>query len=617
MSNSPHVGTVQLATHRVLFHLAHNYSSAISALFELTDNALDSRDGPKVTIWIVIEDDRVTVIDNGSGMTGMLSPEELETIQRYKDLVAQGQLPPGYDVRDELTPKGKGSLQYLAESIGFSGKTDPAFIGRHGIGFWGWIMLAETVTVVTSVGGTHIHTFVPASREQIEQGILTYSITPGGVHATPWRGNLPRGTTVALQLRDEVKGAIPPGTLVTQLGARYSGFIHQGMLEIKVVDRVTTAGRKERGGLVLSVNPPKMFGSAILLRDYQVKSNGKLHPYSVNVRFIEGKHTGGIQVRILGIDRCAVHEIPGFEHLKGELSPQLTGYIELPSYIPLNTNKDRPQQGTALTKWINHVLAHAIPAILKETEQHERVLSDRRIVQYSRTTVEAVAQALKDIPHFDMPTFESAVVETARPHKPTTKRGAKNVRATVIDEHTRGVPGVKVTVAGEGYARTLETGTAGGVLFGELPFGKYSISIEVPEGATPINRTGYTFWLDAQKPGYGGIFTIFTGTNPPIDRKAQLQQIVFRPLPDPLRLWDISRLRVGIIVINSDAQPIADARDQSVKSGNWSRLDDIVAQCIASALAEYQYGAETHLALTMSTWLSAAIRAQLGKTRRK
>ncbi len=610
-----HTGTARLAPHRALLHLARLYPSLAHALFELTDNALDARE-EKIDVWVVLEEGTLTVIDTGTGMSPYLSERDKETVSRYQELMMEGTLPAGYDVRDELSQKAKGSLQFLAESIGLSGKTDQKLIGRHGIGFWGWLMLAASAEVITRTKeGTF--TFIPPTREQIERGNLTYTITPSGQHVTPWGKVLPHGTTVRLALNTDSQNALQPAALVNQLGMRYSGFIHEHTMDITVVDRVTSAGKKQRGGLELRVSPPKFLGALILDREYKLKDGNKLHPYRVNLRYVEGKNTDGIRVRILGIDRCALHEVPGLEDLKSELSGQLTGHIELPTVIPLTTSKDRPQQGTVLSRWIKHLRAHVLREVLTQTQRHEAVLADRRIASYAVVTTQAVTEALRALPHLLTPVFEQAVVQRTRPSKSANRIGAKTVRATVINEHSRGVSGVRVTVIGPEYARTIETGTSGGILFGELPFGKYSISIEVPEGSKPVSRTEYTFWLDEQKSGYGGVFTIFTGTNPPVEKHSTLQQIVFRPLSDPLRLWDGSRLKLGIIVINSDAQLVADARDACIKSGSWTKLDDIVALCVASALAEYQHEGDTYQALTMATWLSAAIRAQLGRTRRR
>jgi len=168
-----HIGTAQLNPHNVLLHMGLMYPSMVSALFELTDNALDARVGKQVRVWVVVEQNTVTVIDSGSGMNPYLSTEEADSMRRYLDMIQEGTLPAGYDVRDELSNAGKRSLQFLAASIGLSGKTDPQQIGRHGVGFWGWLMFGDQAEVVTQTNTGDTATFKPPTRAAIKQGSLS------------------------------------------------------------------------------------------------------------------------------------------------------------------------------------------------------------------------------------------------------------------------------------------------------------------------------------------------------------------------------------------------------------------------------------------------------------
>ncbi len=630
-------GTAGVMPAPIILHLAENYPLNLSALLELTDNAIDARKGPKVNIFVILEDGTITIIDDGVGMVPEMTAGDLEKLNRFKERAQRGKVAAHEDVRDELSEASRGSMRYLAESIGFSGKKGAGLIGRHGVGFWGHLKFSKAAVVISrpahnlakqlwprvKPGSEPTYRLVTQSYAQLVNHDLGYQIErdPRSLH-DPWGRTLPHGTRIELTLKEGAQGTFQPGGLVTSLGSRYAGRIHSGEVIITVVDRVTAQGKAKRGGLELRVSPPAYLGTELLRQTYFL-SRGK-NPFEVHIRYDETGNSSPVQLRILGIDQCHVTEITALKpHAKLFQSP-MTGYIELPDdpSIPLNTRKNRPQENTpGLSQWEQKILTYVVPNLQQQIADHEERIGSRRLETYGKAAAQVINEALQSLPAFSDITFQEMPPSKKATRKKQTERSstrttAMYIRATVMDQHKRGIQGVKVTLRRGNDVDTIPTGLGGGVWFGKRPNGIYTISIQLPPNTTAVSRTEYRFQVSDEKPGYGAVFEIKT-KDPKTPKTSSFRHLAFQPLTDPTRLFDDSRIGLGVLVMNSIAGPVAIARDLGLQQGNWEELDALVATCAALALAKAQFPDDVDRMLNQAAWLDWSINDILTASRRK
>jgi len=128
----------------------------------------------------------ITITDTGLGMTRGELVENLGTIAHSGT---------------------KAFLKQVAENK----KADVGLIGQFGVGFYSAFMAAKKVTVLT-------RSFVPSEPgwEWISEGMGGYEITP--------QGDLPRGTKITLELKDDARDFSKEST-VERIIQRYSSFV--------------------------------------------------------------------------------------------------------------------------------------------------------------------------------------------------------------------------------------------------------------------------------------------------------------------------------------------------------------------------------------------------------
>jgi molecular chaperone HtpG len=129
----------------------------------------------------------ITITDSGLGMTLAELVENLGTIAHSGT---------------------KAFLKQIAENK----KPDVGLIGQFGVGFYSAFMVAKKVTVVT-------RSFVPG-----EPGWEWTSEGMGGYETAPGAADLPRGTRITLELKEDARDFAQEGT-VERIIKRYSSFV--------------------------------------------------------------------------------------------------------------------------------------------------------------------------------------------------------------------------------------------------------------------------------------------------------------------------------------------------------------------------------------------------------
>ena len=134
----------------------------------LANPAMASEDAARITITLDPEARRLTVTDNGIGMTEADLVEALGTIAR------------------------SGTRAFMDQLAAAKDGENPQLIGQFGVGFYSAFMVADQVEVITRRAGTE-----DAHRWQSD-GLGTYTIAPVEGEALP-----PVGTQVILHLKDD------------------------------------------------------------------------------------------------------------------------------------------------------------------------------------------------------------------------------------------------------------------------------------------------------------------------------------------------------------------------------------------------------------------------------
>ncbi len=146
-----------------------------------------SETAPAISVATDDKAGTITIIDTGLGMTHAELVENLGTIAHSGT---------------------KAFLKQLAEDK----KPDVGLIGQFGVGFYSAFMVAKKVTVLS-------RSFAPE-----ETGWQWSSEGGGGYDMTPAAGDLPRGTKITLELKDDAKEFTQAQT-VEGIIQRYSSFV--------------------------------------------------------------------------------------------------------------------------------------------------------------------------------------------------------------------------------------------------------------------------------------------------------------------------------------------------------------------------------------------------------
>ncbi len=144
---------------------------------------------PRITLTVDADARRLTVEDNGIGMSREELAESLGTIARSGTKAFLDRVEAGHGDQAGEKPGDKLS-------------DDTALIGRFGVGFYSAFMVAERVDVITRRAGTDIGWLWSSD------GKGTYSISPAALAEAP-----ARGTRVVLHLLEDAKTYAERGTI--------------------------------------------------------------------------------------------------------------------------------------------------------------------------------------------------------------------------------------------------------------------------------------------------------------------------------------------------------------------------------------------------------------------
>src|SRR5580698_8962230 len=179
---------------------------------------------PRITLTVDAEARRLTVEDNGIGMSREELTESLGTIARS-----------GTKAFLDRIEAGQGD-----KAVSDKGMDDTALIGRFGVGFYSAFMVAERVDVVTRRAGTD------AAWLWSSDGKGTYAISPAVLSEAPVRG-----TRVVLHLLEDAKAYAERGTIERLVKAQ-SGHVP---VPIAVVEKAGAEPAEITDGAALWTKP--------------------------------------------------------------------------------------------------------------------------------------------------------------------------------------------------------------------------------------------------------------------------------------------------------------------------------------------------------------------------
>src|SRR6478736_5823987 len=108
-------GTVGFFLPNIAYYLAHFHETAAHAAAEYVDNAHDEGASK---IWLVLEPERIMIIDNGPGMLPLMHSDDVELVKMYKEEKGTQE-----DVRSFLEkPLSMKTFQWCMENVGLSSK---------------------------------------------------------------------------------------------------------------------------------------------------------------------------------------------------------------------------------------------------------------------------------------------------------------------------------------------------------------------------------------------------------------------------------------------------------------------------------------------------------------
>ncbi len=184
---------------------------------------------PRITLTVDAEARRLTVEDNGIGMSREELTESLGTIARS-----------GTKAFLDRIEAGQGDKAGDDKAIGGKAMDDTALIGRFGVGFYSAFMVAERVDVVTRRAGTD------AAWLWSSDGKGTYAISPAVLSEAPVRG-----TRVVLHLLEDAKAYAERGTIERLVKAQ-SGHVP---VPIAVVEKAGAEPAEITDGAALWTKP--------------------------------------------------------------------------------------------------------------------------------------------------------------------------------------------------------------------------------------------------------------------------------------------------------------------------------------------------------------------------
>lgn len=590
-------------------HLARLQVGVVPVAEEAIDNGVDAE---ATTIWHVIEPGRMMIIDNGHGMLSTMLAADADLLQELWQKKLSGELPADFDVRSQISPASRRSLQWMQESIGFSAKLpdERDTLGTKGLGGTvSWRSVARRAVWTTRpndelaaampdlASPTPVWRMEPPTAEQLARGDLDYSIVEVSPNAlqNPYGGVLASGTAVEIMdLDPEAERGLRPMAFAEAYRMRYGGFVRAGRITIIIVDRVTEEGRRTPNGREILVQPSQYRGAVILETEIRV---GK---YTARIElFYDPKGRGTYPfLRRQGIDlkttmAVLVSELP---LLRGPLiSGKLSGFVAFPNApdteAPWTTDKLKPLDSPLRSQW-ERAVASLIPDLEAAMEAMDEKVRSRQMETVTKQVTDAALEAIGDLEAYQgiLPNLvRNRTSGKSKSKKKRQPRPLDKVIAVVRNEHNMGVAGAILELhRGITCVNRLVTGPGGVISFGKQPPGRYRMKLTPPNGAkVRAGEDTFVFNLSPNQPGCRIPFHVVTGEPAP-QRPGRLPKLELWLHPwenvgEPFRADRLARY--GQVEINEQHDAIAEAYRRS----DEERVATLTALYTSMALAGHAF----------------------------
>lgn len=636
------ITNMRLVPARALLMLGHIYDSALDALAEYLDNAIDA--GANKVI-VVLASDRVMIIDNGHGMTANMLPQDREMLDLYLDGAIAGNLKDDDDIRRRISDRSRQSLEWMMRSVALSPKigTEGTNIrGVKGIGALAFRQIGNEAVWITRPSVAiqadrpeAPHCLKPPSTTDLERQQLAYTLTESSVPlADPFGRELDSGTMVIIY--DLVEGvlnsSLRPNWVVSYIQGKYGSDIRNGRVKFVVVDQYTNEGKSPKyggSGREIVVTPPEYRGVKI------VETTGYLRhgrgPFRVELFFNPEGKTEEVTLRRKGSDMQPIRNIKELD-IEPLNSGQVSGYIEYPDLREAEWSSDKktPQDGPIRNQWVK-AIGEILKDALAEIEKIEQRAIEVELQRFTNRVADAALQAMREDPMFEsLLERDVALAAESVPKKTRRKRsGHQDTRSIVVvkDEYNQPVEGIVVTLEtysgkpvadASGRSIIRVTGVSGTVSLGTLESGQLRVVLDdLPEGVTARDGTERLFRISPSTPRVRIQFTLDTGGEPPDIRKLKGFTIWPHALPDIEQPYRIDRLSAGVLEVNTEFPPLRRAIDE----GDDAMLTALYADIVSSAVAEYALKSNPRLMFYVQCKLYASlyelIRPKSRKRRRK
>lgn len=544
--------------------LSRVYKSPMAVIAEYLENGADAN---ATKIWVVIEPDKITIVDNGTGMV----PDILEEDRHLLEQFTKGDYTGETDIRQLVSPPTRSSLLWMVQYAAWSSKIQSEVTsqrGVYGIGSIAFRMIANKAIWTTKPNRTLALAFwgskaieqiptwclVPPTNDELAKNVITNRIAPVGDLKDPFGEPMVSGTSVEIsELSAGVSDALRPALVQDYLAHRFSTDLRSKRISLTVVDRISVMGKRIKGGKKLEVLPPIFRGQQIVNTEGHL-SNGK-YPFRVEIWF-DDKGTN-LRPQIVR-KKSAVGSITAIEDLNvfPWNSGQVSGTIEWPDIpekdAPWDSGKHMPLPSTSLSQWI-----HALRFIAKDISESMDLAKKRSKDEMLQRRVAAVAKALSTA-------MAESEIFSHMMYLPPKKRNASVVKAPrsqeednetrirVVNEYGSPLRGVEVVLEknGKEISRS-KTRFSGTVNFGSLENGKYRVKLMLPKNSWKCVEEPLGFEIRYNLPRVKSTLTVVTG-EPRTASPDKLPGIILWPraMGNETQLYSIERITRGIIEIN-------------------------------------------------------------------
>lgn len=554
----------RLWTPKVIVDLGRIYPPP-EAIAQAVENGIDAE---ATTVWVVIEQKRIMVIDNGHGMIPFLLPEDQDRIDTAYERMQSGKLPEGYDVRSKISLISRQSLNWMRECVALSSKIpgeQKNARGIRGIGAYAYFSYGNEAAIITKPTVRLAKEFwgddLKPTEGKIPVLMLDLPSADGNLGGDPaisgeplkdpWGKEMEYGTRLEVtNLREGIENEVKPASLAGFFSRRFGDDVRTRKVEIYVIDRVTSEGQKTRGGKEIMVQPPAYLGVPVLEKEVSA-SDGT--PFRMLVYYDPRGKNRSLTVRR---KRSEVFKLTDLLEFQKEPWNLLHGYIDFPDYLNdenlWDSAKTRLLTSKKRDQWIKKLMSFTkeIEDSIKQTESRFR---QKDLEDLSKDLAAVTVNALSEIDYFRDRALIPAKKEPGKGHPRGPSKALTAVEVRVINEHNIGIPGVEIKFFQNSNLLSVKvTGLSGGISFGRVAEGKkYRVQMINPEGTRPTGATFYDFDLTSTQKGFNCRFQLYTGAPKPHRSSITSFERWMRDFEeDTDRPW-VQRLRNGLIEYNT------------------------------------------------------------------